>query len=864
MGEVYRAKDTRLGRDVAIKILPKEMSADAARKQRFEREAKTISGLNHPNICTLHDVGSQDGVDYLVMECVEGETLAKRLEKGPLPLEQVLKYGAQIADALDKAHRTGIVHRDLKPGNIMLTASGAKLLDFGLAKSAAVGDLATLTTTRMESTVTEQGTIAGTFHYMSPEQLEGQQLDGRSDIFSLGAVLYEMVTGQRAFEGKTRLSVASAILEKEPQPINALKPMMPVALDHSIRQCLAKDREQRWQTGRDLASELRWVGQSDSQVNIAPRPATQPKRQVIRLGLIGVVVSLTTLGIVFAVQRWGTKPTNFRSIRFALTAPDQSVYDPTLALSPDGNQLAFVVKSKAKSEIWLRPLDTVSAHPIPGTEGGTWPFWSPDGRYIGFFAGEKLKRVDIAKGSVQTLCDAFDPRGGTWNQNGVIVFSPRADTSLYRISAEGGTPEPASILDTQSEVSHRWPQFLPDGHHVLYNGYRPGGKSMTVWLGSLDTKSKKRIMESNSMVVYVEPGYLIYVREHSLVAQVFDLKHTELTGIPFILAEDVDVEGEAGLTGRASFSAAGNGALAFLQGVTPQSQLAWYDRKGNVLETLGAPADYEEPVISPDGKLLAFTQGTRNSRNIWIRDLTGGTQSRFSFDSSTSLTPVWTPDGKRIVFASDTTGNLDLYWKASDGNGEKEPLLSSATDKSADEVSPDGRYLLYEDHSRSAAWSELWVLPLSGERKPKLYLQAEAAHLTHAAFSPDGRWVAYTSNETGIAEVFVQSFPNSGSKFQISNGGGDAPVWRSDGKELLYFGPNGSITSVRVETGATFRARTSTILFQVLSPNNSNGPRTYFALDRDGRRILVNRGAENPNQKGITLVTNWEAELKTK
>jgi len=864
MGEVYRARDSRLERSVAIKILPEQLSKDPTRKQRFEREAKTISSLNHPHICTLHDIGSQDGIDYLVMECVEGETLAKRLEKGALSLEQVLKYGAQVADALDRAHRAGIVHRDLKPGNIMLTAAGAKLLDFGLAKSIAAASLATMTATKVASPVTQEGTIVGTFQYMSPEQVEGRELDGRSDIFSLGAVLYEMVTGKRAFEGKAQLSVASAILEKEPEPISAVKPMTPAALDHAIRQCLAKDPEERWQTGRDLASELQWIASGDS--TASPKLVTLRKYQALRWGLIGAAVGMTTIGILGLVtHRWKREGNKGVPAHFALTPPDQGGFEPSLALSPDGSQLAFVVNTKGKSQIWVRPLSTLDAHPIPGTEGGTGPFWSPDGHYLGFFADQKLKKVDVARGSSQILCDAFDPRGATWNRDGVIVFSPRAATSLYKISAEGGAPEPVSILEAPTEVSHRWPQFLPDGRHLLYVGYRPGVKTMTAWFGSLDSKSKKRVIDTGSMVTYVEPGYLLSVREHSLVAQAFDSKRGELQGPPFILAEDVDAEGEGGLTGRASFSANSNGTLAFLQGVTPKSQLTWYDRKGVALQSLGAPAYYQEPAFSPDGKSLVFSRTTGGGRGLWIRDMMRGTESRFTFDViPNTVSPVWTPDGRHVLFAADTAGHLDLYSKASDGTGKEELLLGSASDKFADDVSPDGHYLLYEQYSENLGWSELWMLPLTGERKPRPYLQGEA-HLTHAAFSPNGRWLAYQSNETaGHAEIFVQSFPEVGSKFQVSNGGGDNPVWRSDGKELVYFGTNSTIIAMAVETGATFRAGASQLLFQVPPPDTSNAPRSVFVLDRDGQRILVNRGVSDSSRKEITVLTNWEAELTKK
>jgi eukaryotic-like serine/threonine-protein kinase len=867
MGEVYRARDTRLGREVAIKILPAHLSSDPVHKQRFEREAKTISSLNHPHICVLYDVGHQDGTDYLVMECVEGETLAKRLEKGPLPLEQVLKYGAQIADALDKAHRNGVVHRDLKPGNIMLMATGAKLLDFGLAKPAApLTSAAMLTAVTQDSPVTEQGTIVGTFQYMSPEQLEGKEVDGRSDIFSLGAVLYETLTGKRAFEGKSQLSVASAILEKEPEPISVTKPLTPAVLDHAVKKCLAKSPEDRWQSASDLASELKWVAESGSQGGAPVTLGAKRKRRETVLAILGLLFGIALLATLpSAVQHWRSTPERGLTIRFAQPPPEKSSFESGLALSPDGRQLAFVTQTSGKTQIWLRPLNAMEARPVPGTENGWQPFWSPDGRYLGFFADGKLKKLDLESGPIQTLCDAPDPRGGAWSQAGVILFSPTGSSPLYGVSAEGGVPSPVTILDAaEQELSDRWPYFLPDGRHFLYSGYRSGGSRMPVWVASLDSKDKKRVLESISMVEFTEPGYLIYVREHSLVAQGFEAKNLELKGNPFSLAVSLEPEGLNGITGRASFTVAEGGVLAYLAGDHRQRQLTWYDRKGKALGTAGPPADYLEPAMSLDGKYVAVTHGTLGSGSgIWIHDLTRATQSRLTFGSAGyDATPLWTPDGNRIIFASDRKGELDLYWKPSNGTGKEDLLFGSESNKSPDDVSRDGRYLLFENVNPASAQSELWVLPLTGERKPKPYLQTES-FLTHAAISPDGHWVAYSSDESGGRDIFVQSFPEAGAKFQISNDGGDCPVWRNDGKELFYFGASDSIVAVPVETGAKFRAGAPYALFHVSLPN-LGGFRTVFGLSPDGQRILVNQLLEGTSRTPVSVVANWDAELNKK
>src|SRR5438445_8861997 len=536
MGEVYRARDTRLERTVAIKILPKEMSADPIRKQRFDREAKTISSLNHPHICVLHDVGSQDGVDYLVMECMEGETLEKRLEKGPLVLEQVLKYGAQIADALDKAHRSGVVHRDLKPANIMLTPTGAKMLDFGLAKPAVqLGSGATLTAATKTNPVTQEGTIVGTFQYMSPEQVEGKELDWRSDIFSFGAVLYEMVTGKRAFEGKSQLSVASAILEKEPAPITVLKPLAPPVLDHVIRKCLAKIPDDRWQSAADIKHEISWISQSSAEGSAAL--ASGARKSVGTLALpfaLGAIV-LVAITLVANYLLKSDRRTPAPTVRATLTMPP-NVTLLTLgdqagapAISRDGSNLVFAGIADGKQMLFVRPLDSATANTLPGTEGGKFPFWSSDGKSIGFFADQQLKRLDIAGGPPISLARATDGRGGTWAGN-VILFTPYIYEAIYRISASGGKPVPVTALDRSLHTTHRWPDFLPDGKHFLYlAAHHMSGRegNSAIYAGSLDGGNPKFIVHSNGGAFY-SSGELLYFRDGSLMAQEFDANRLEL------------------------------------------------------------------------------------------------------------------------------------------------------------------------------------------------------------------------------------------------------------------------------------------------------------------------------------------------
>ena len=867
MGEVYRARDMRLERTVAIKILPAQFSSDPVRKQRFEREAKTISSLNHPHICVLYDVGHQDGTDYLVMECVEGETLAKRLEKGPLPFEQVLKYGAQIADALDKAHRNGVVHRDLKPGNIMLTPTGAKLLDFGLAKAAApLTSAAALTAVTQDSPVTEQGSIVGTFQYMSPEQVEGKEVDGRSDIFSLGAVLYEMVTGQHAFPGKSQLSVASAILEKEPAPITAAKPLTPLALDHAIGRCLAKDPEERWQAARDLAQELKWIAGSSSQAPVSVELAARRKLRERSLE-IGVALLLLALAVtaLFAFHYWRAASETPLVFRLSIPPPENSELEPDLALSPDGRQLAFVAHTDGTSHLWLRPMNALDSRVLPGTQDAQQPFWSPDGRFLAFFAGGKLKKMEIVNSAIQTLCDAPDPRGGSWSSSGVILLSPLSTGPLFQVPEEGGMPSPVTTVDTQRrEVNHRWPYFLPDGRHFLFFRYRTGLSRKPIWLGSLDSKDQKQILESASMVQFAPPDYLIYVRERVLMIQRIDLKHMEMKGGALPLAEDVQAEGENGVTGRAAFTVSASGVLAYHAGQPSITQIFSYDRKGKTLGTFGPPGIYDEPSLSADGKFIALTNEVPGTgRNVWVFDLTRGTQSRLTFDpSEDDGTPLWTPDGTHIVFTSNRSGYSDIYWKPSNGGAKEELLYASATNKYADDISADGWYLLFENQYVGGQHIQLWVLPLSGERKPWVYLQSDF-DLAHAAFSPDGRWVTYVSPESGRSEAYVQSFPQPGVKFQISNGGADSPAWRRDGRELFYIGPGDKITAVGIEPGATLRPGIPQQLLHVpMTSHLLTAARTEFDVSADGQRILVNKLLEERTPRPITVLTDWTAELK--
>jgi eukaryotic-like serine/threonine-protein kinase len=858
MGEVYRARDTRLERTVAIKILSAQVSNDPVRKQRFEREAKTISSLNHPHICTLHDIGSQDGVDYLVMECVEGETLAKRLEKGPLPLEQVLKYGAQIADALDKAHRAGIVHRDLKPGNIMLTAAGAKLLDFGLAKPAApLVSGATLTAAVPTTPVTQEGTIVGTFQYMSPEQVEGKELDGRSDIFSLGAVLYEMVTGQRAFEGKSQLSVATAILEKEPARIRAVKPMTPSALDHAVKKCLAKLPDERWQSASDLAGELKWAGENTSHPSDVTTLAVARKT---REKLAWLVVSALVVALIVKAIWWpNAKPpeqTLYFSASFPLPAHD-------IAIAPNGHTLAVVSyhESARKNVVWIYELGSQSARYLADTEGATYSFWSPDSRSIGFFADGKLKKVDVSGGPVQTICDAPSGRGGTWNRDGVIVFTPdaRQGSGLYRVSASGGTPIRISDPDvSHGEASHRWPMFLPDGTHYLFMVANFSGRKEVnaIFVGSLDSQEKRFILQATANAAYAAPGYLLFCRDKDLLAQRFDLQSFEVTGEAATILSDIQYHPQIR---RAVFAVSDKGFLLAQTGSgVALSQPIWFDRKGNEIRAVGKPDVYGNVFIAPNGKSVAVDKTDMASPNqnsdIWTYDLQREGAKRLTFDPSNHAVPVWSPDAARMVFASNRLLNFDLYMKNADGAQQETTIMQQQVDKWPNDWSRDGRYIVY---TRGA---DLWSMTIP-ELKTSLFLKAPSV-FRNAQFSPDGKWVAYASNETGKWQIYVTSFPEAHGTWQISTAGGEQPRWGSDGKELFYLSSDYKMMATPVSTGPNFDSGQPVALFQT-TPRQPVSFNDLFVYDvsRDGQRFLINTAVKEAATSPMSVVLNWTAKL---
>jgi eukaryotic-like serine/threonine-protein kinase len=856
MGEVYRARDTRLGREVAVKVLPAHLSSDAGLKARFEREAKSISGLNHPNICVLHDVGSQDGVDYLVMELVAGETLAARLEKGPIVVERVLKIGREIAEALDKAHRSGIIHRDLKPGNIMLTKSGAKLMDFGLARPAVAGtSLATLTgVAAVSAPVTQQGMIVGTFQYMSPEQVEGKELDGRSDIFSLGAVLYEMVTGRRAFEGKSQLSVATAILEKDPVSIGTVKPLIPANLGHAVRRCLAKDPDERWQTARDLAIELKWAGESGSPAAL-PAASGVSKKKVVGIWLAWALAGAVALGLLAGAAIWKGKSGEQGTMYFA--GPFQA---RDMAVAPNGHTVAVASEDESgrKIVLWLYEVGARGAKSLADTEGASFPFWSPDGKYLAFFAAGKLKKLSVTDGDVQALCDAPTGRGGTWNKDGVIVFTPsgQVDDGLYRVSASGGKPTRISSPDkSRGETSHRWPQFLPDGKHYLYLAFNVSWqKANAIYVGALDSSEKKLVTEATANGAYAAPGYLLYYRDDTLFAQRFDARNFELSGEATPVLKDIQFLPRIA---RATFAAVDNRLLVAQNSVgVSLSRLVWFDRLGNELKAVGLPDVYANVSLAPNGKSVAVDKTDPGSRNadVWIYDFEGGNTKRMTFDPGVDAMPVWSPDGRQLIFSSSRQHSFDLYLKDANGAVEEKLIEHTDVDRYPCDWSRDGKHVL------NVRGADLWVMS-APEFKNSPFLKAPST-IKNGQFSPDGKWVAYASNESGKWEVYVTSFPEAKGKWQVSNGGGEQPRWRGDGKELFFLSADGKMLAAPVKLGTNFDTGTPAVLFQANAREMvATSEQIMYDVSADGQRFLINTQVKNAEARPMSVVLNW-AEKK--
>ena len=861
-GEVYKARDTRLDRTVAIKILP---SADLELKARFEREAKAIAALTHPHICTLYDVGHQDGTDYLVMEYLEGETLDKKIARGPIKIDEAVKITVEIAEALDKAHRAGIVHRDLKPANVMLTKGGVKLLDFGLAKLRAGPAISGFSAATMTTPpITGHGSILGTLQYMAPEQVEGQDADARTDLFAFGAVLYEMITGRKAFEGKSQASVIAGILERQPTPISSLEPLAPPLLDHLVARCLAKDPDDRWQSASDLRSELAWIGGAIPSETAAASARFTPRRMA---ALVSIIMLAAVIGVGVGVTVRGG-PATTPVVRFELRPETGSIFTSTpilgsgvqAALSPDGRYLAFIASTEGIPQLWVRALDAVSATALRDTAGASFPFWSPDSRTIGYFARGMLQRIDLAGTGAQTLAAAPSARGGTWSTEGVILFCPTSGSGLMRVPAGGGKVEPATSLAAghhQQVSAEYWPVFLPDGRHFLSFALAARKEHRGIYIGALGSPDTKQLGNTETMASFAD-GHLLFVRQGTLVAQPFDVNRLELTGVATPLAEHI---GYYPNFGYAAFSVSQAGLLTYAPAMATTGQLTWFDRSGRREASVGAPASYSAPSLSPDGSraVVSIIDPQTATSHLWLFDLIRNTNSRLTLGPDSEFLPVWSPDGRALAFSSDRTGLPDLYQKPSVGMGQETRILSTNVSRFPTDWSRDGRALVYQEATTRGY--DILLLSLA-DRSPIPFLQSPFNE-AQGRLSPDGRWMAYISDESARLEVYVQPFPPTGTKWQISTDGGAQPAWRGDGKELFYVAAAGKMMAVSVNpTARDFDAGVPRPLFEVTTPEVSAPYFWHYAVTSDGRRFLVNAVNRTSSSIPLTVLLNWEAALK--
>ena len=859
MGEVYKATDTRLNRTVAIKILPPHLS-DGEMKARFDREAQTIASLSHANICTLHDVGADGQHNYLVLEFLEGETLADRLARGAAPLTEALTIAIAIADALDKAHRQGVIHRDLKPANVMLTKSGPKLLDFGLAKwTTSEQDGLGAMPTRAD--VTAKGTMLGTLQYMAPEQIEGREADVRTDIFAFGALLYEMVTGKKAFEGKSQATLISAIMSRDPKPMSLLAPVSPPALEHVVERCLAKDADDRWQTAHSLIIQLRWIAYGDSRAVATETPASRRRK---RLALIAPGLALLLAGVI-AVPAYLASQTPDTSEPFSYRMPIRGYEDS--AMAPDGSGVVFAAQpiTGVTSMLYFRPTGALTAIRLEGTSDGSQPFFSHDSKTIAFVAGGILKKVPAGGGQVQTLGPVSDFKGGTWSANGTILFgSPKG---LFRMSGQGGGVTAVTTVESPS-TAHLWPHFLPDGVHYVFLSWADKAPQRTLFAGKLDSTDRTQVLALESNAEFTTsarrdvPGYLVYQRDGAIYAHPFDPETLSVVGDPSLVAGGGRYDGA---TGRGSFSVS-RGALAYYtlgrggargRGTeNPAGQFAWVDKQGRNLGPAGDAGPWGDIGLSPDGTLLAVTR-VDGGGDIWIVDWQRGTvgaPTRLTLDPANEVNPVWSHDGRRVAFTSYKSGNADIVVKNANGVGDEEPIIATGKFESIKDWSRDGSHIVYLTGDENKP--DIWAMPMSGERKPFAVVEGNFVK-SDPQFSYDGKWLAYTTDESGQFEVYIRSFPDGQQREKASVGGGFQPLWSRDGKELYYRVASGRAMKVAVTTSPALGVRTPELMFTInFQPGYTNATtRRQWALHPDGERFVVRAPNAGGRSGGLPAAT---------
>ena len=865
MGEVYRATDSRLGRDVALKLLPEKFARDTERMARFEREAKVLASLNHPNIASIYGLEESNDARALVMELVDGPTLAERIKKGPLPLDEALPIAKQIAEGLEYAHERGIIHRDLKPSNVKVKPDGqVKILDFGLAKAfeGETSEEELENSPTLSAVATRMGVLLGTAAFMSPEQARGKRVDRRADIWAFGCVLYEMLAGREAFPGETTSDILACVIRAEPD-WSSIPTSVPARVRELLRRCLRKDPKQR----------LRDIG--DARITIEEALSGTPQEaEVLQAGTVHLPVWRRLLpwaaGILLAALAsagvWELRPRGpvgqIVHFSFAPPAGDSLVFLPSgytsLAISPEGTEVAFRVWHGGTSQLYLRRMDQPEATLLKGTEAGDAPFFSPDGQWVGFFAEGKLKKISVLSGTPVTLCDASDSRGGTWTPDDTIIFAPSTASGLMRVSATGGTPQPFTRLDSsKNEITHRWPQVLPGGKAVVYaSGIE--FNSATIAVASLKSSGSKTLAIRGGYPRYITGGYLVFERQEGLYAVPFDLERLEVTGSAFLVLQ---VQASAS-SGAAGFAVSETGSLVYIPPIETIAKLAWVNRKG-VLEPLEFPGrDYLVLRLSPDGKRVGMVIPEKGFHDIWMYDIERGTLTRLTFEAGDNFGPVFSPDGQRIAFLRLKDANFSILVKHADGSGSEETLLPPQSFRSnPTSWSPDGKFLAYVQVDRTGKRG-IWVLPLDGERKPQLVL-ANQFDNWGPAFSPDGRLLAYGSNENGRDEVYVMPFRNGSAKWQIStNGVSSPPVWQRDGKQLFY-PENGNIMGVDIATQPTFHASTPRVIVPVKAMGNFPSGPFGFNVSPDGQRFLIRQqSSEGAHTAQINVILNWREELR--